>query len=153
MAKPVKRQYRSAVREEQARRTRARILEAANALFLENGYARTTVKDIASAADVAPDTVYAVFGTKVRVLTAIIDLRLVPDQSVANLTEHPDARAIRDERDQRRQIERFAAFITAVSARIRPAFEILRTASAVEAEAATVFREMDRSRLKNMRTY
>ncbi len=40
-----------------------------------------------------------------------------------------------------------------MSTRLRPVFEILRTASAVEPEMAAVFAEMDRSRLKNMQTY
>ena len=88
------RKYSSPVRDEQATRTRARILDAASELFLERGYAQTTMKDIADLAGVARDTVHAVFGNKARVLTALIDLRLVPDNSVANVTERSDAVAI-----------------------------------------------------------
>ena len=40
-----------------------------------------------------------------------------------------------------------------MSTQLRPVFEILRTASAVEPEMATVFEEMDRFRMKNMQTY
>ena len=148
-----KRKYSSVVREEQAARTRTRILEAASALFLERGYARTTMKDIAAQADVARDTVHAIFGSKARVLTSLIDVRLVPDSTVANVTQRPDAQAIKDEIDQRKQIELFAKFIAGISTELRPLFEILRTASAVEPEMAKVFREMDRFRLSNMRTY
>jgi AcrR family transcriptional regulator len=147
------RKYSSPVRDEQAARTRARILDAASQLFLERGYARTTMKDIADLADVARDTVHAVFGSKARVLTALIDVRLVPDGSVANITQRADAQAIRDEVDQRKQIELFAAFITGVSTHLRPVFEILRTASAVEPDMANVFEEMDRFRMKNMQIY
>lgn len=148
-----KRKYSSAVREEQAARTRLRILDAASELFLERGYARTTMKDIAAQADVARDTVHAIFGSKARVLTALIDLRLVPDGTVTNVTQRPDAQAIRDEVDQRKQIELFAKFITGISTELRPVFEILRTASAVEPEMAKVFQEMDRFRMNNMQTY
>jgi AcrR family transcriptional regulator len=148
-----KRKYSSVVREEQAARTRTRILDAASDLFLEHGYARTTMKDIAAHANVARDTVHAIFGSKARVLTALIDQRLVPDDSVANVTQRPDALAIRDEVDQRQQIELFARFIAGISTELRPVFEILRTASAVEPEMAKVFEEMDRFRLKNMQTY
>jgi AcrR family transcriptional regulator len=148
-----KRKYSSAVREEQAARTRLRILAAASELFLERGYARTTMKDIAAQADVARDTVHAIFGSKARVLTALIDLRLVPDGTVTNVTQRPDAQAIRDEVDQRKQIELFAKFITGISTELRPVFEILRTASAVEPEMAKVFQEMDRFRMNNMQTY
>ena len=38
--------------------TRTRIVDAARDLFVEQGYARTTIADIARAADVAPQTVY-----------------------------------------------------------------------------------------------
>ena len=148
-----KRKYSSVVREEQAARTRTRILDAASELFLGHGYARTTMKDIAAQADVARDTVHAIFGSKARVLTALIDQRLVPDDSVANVTQRPDALAIRDEVDQRQQIELLARFIAGISTQLRPVFEILRTASAVEPEMAKVFEEMDRFRLKNMQTY
>jgi AcrR family transcriptional regulator len=149
----VKRKYSSTVREEQAARTRTRILDAAAELFLERGYARTTIQDIAAGADVARDTVHAIFGSKARVLTALIDLRLVPDGTVTNVTQRPDAQAVKDEVDQRKQIELFARFITGISTELRPVFEILRTASAVEPEMAEVFEEMDRFRMNNMRTY
>jgi|SRR5215217_265201 AcrR family transcriptional regulator len=148
-----KRKYSSTVRDEQAARTRARILDAASDLFLERGYARTTMKDIAERADVARDTVHAIFGNKARVLTALIDVRLVPDAGVDNITQRPEALAIRDEADQGRQIEMFARFIAGISTGLRPVFEVLRTASAVEPEMARVFVEMDRYRMINMQTY
>jgi AcrR family transcriptional regulator len=148
-----KRKYSSAVREEQAARTRTRILDAAAELFLERGYARTTMKDIAVQADVARDTVHATFGSKARVLTALIDYRLVPDGSVTNVTQLPEALAIKGEVDQRKQIELFAKFIAGISTELRPVFEILRTASAVEPEMAKVFEEMDQFRMNNMQTY
>jgi AcrR family transcriptional regulator len=147
------RKYSSPVRDEQAARTRTRILEAASELFLQRGYALTTMKDIAELAGVARDTVHAVFGSKARVLTALIDLRLVPDGSAPSVRERPDALVIKAELDQREQIELLARFLTAISTQLRPVFEILRTASAVEPEMASVFEEMDRSRMRNMQTY
>jgi len=148
-----KRTYSSIVRDEQAMRTRTRILDAAADLFLARGYGRTTVKDIADQAGVARDTVHAVFGSKARVLTALIDRLLVPDDSVANVTERQDVQAVKNEVDQRKQIELFAESITQLSTGLRPVFEILRTASAVEPEMAKVFEEMDRYRMQNMQTY
>ena len=147
------RKYSSAVRDEQAARTRARVLDAAGELFVERGYARTTMQDVADRAGVARDTVHAVFGGKARLLTALIDVRLVPDGSVANVTQTPAAHAIKAERDPRKQIELFATWITELSTQLRPVFEILRTASAVEPEMAAVFSEMDRFRMQNMQLY
>ena len=152
MAKPVKkRAYSSPVRREQAALTRARIVEAAGALFVAQGYAQTTIRQIAQAANVSPDTVYAVFGTKARVLTALIDQRLAPDPNVDNVLDRPESHAVRDEPDQRRQLHFFARDVAAISARVRPVYEILRTASAVEPEMATVRAEMEEYRLQNMR--
>ena len=148
-----KRPYNSKIRVEQAAQTRARILDAAEELFLANGYARTPVRAIAEAAGVVPDTVYATFGNKARVLTALIDRRLVPDASVERARDRLDAQAFRAEPDQRRQLQLFAEFIAGISTNLRPIFEILRTASAVEPEAGAVFREMDNYRLQNMYVY
>ena len=145
--------YSSPARDEQAARTRARILDAATALFLERGYGRTTIKAIADRAEVARDTVHATFGSKARVLTALIDQRLVPDGSVANVSERPDSRAIKEETDQRRQIELLASFLAGLSTELRPVFEVLRTASAVEPQMAAVLAEMDGYRMRNMQLY
>jgi AcrR family transcriptional regulator len=141
------------VRDEQAARTRARVLDAAGELFLDRGYGHTTMQDIADRAGVARDTVHAVFGGKARVLTALIDQRLVPDGAVANITQTPAAQAIKEEADPRRQIDLFAQWISGISTQLRPVFEILRTASAVEPEMADVFAEMNRFRMKNMQVY
>jgi AcrR family transcriptional regulator len=149
----VKRAYSSPARDEQAARTRARILDAAAELFLDRGYGRTTIKEIAEAADVARDTVHATFGSKARVLTALIDQRLVPDGSVANVRQRPESQAVKDEHDQHRQIELLASFLAALSTELRPVYEVLRTASAVEPEMAAVLREMEDYRARNMQMY
>jgi AcrR family transcriptional regulator len=151
--KPVrKRPYSSAVRQEQAARTRVRILEAAGHLFESNGYARTTITAIAQQAGVANDTVYATFGSKARILTALIDERLAAGTGVGNVLDRPEAQAVRGQPDQRDQLHLFARDMAAISTRVRPLFEILRTASAVEPDMAAVHAEMDAYRLANMRT-
>jgi AcrR family transcriptional regulator len=151
MAKPVKRRsYVSALRSEQAARTRQLIVEAAAQLFVADGYARTPVKAIAERAGVAPDTVYASFGSKTRVLTAVLDWRLAPSGE-ASIMDAAGPRAIRDERDQRRQLRMFAREMADVSARTRPIYEVLRAASAAEPDVADVFAEMERYRLAQMR--
>jgi AcrR family transcriptional regulator len=50
------------------------ILTAARALFAEHGYARTPIRRIAEQAGVAPQTVYAHFGSKAGVLAGLVDL-------------------------------------------------------------------------------
>ena len=118
---------------------------------MSEGYARTPIRRIAEAAQVSPDTVYAVFGSKARVLTALIDQRLAPAPGVENVLHRPEATAVRDEADQCRQIHQFAHDMASISARVRPVYEILRTASAVEPAMAAIRAEMDAYRLRNMR--
>ncbi len=61
------------LRTERAAVTRRRIAEAARLLFATRGYAATTLREIAVAADVAVQTVYAVFGSKASILYALLD--------------------------------------------------------------------------------
>lgn len=66
-----KRQIKSTLRQRQAQATADMIVAAAKALFLERGYASTTIEAIAERADVAVSTVYAVFSSKRGILRAI----------------------------------------------------------------------------------
>ena len=147
------RPYSSTVRDEQARRTRARIVQAADALFLEKGYAKATMQDIAERAGVARDTVHAVFGTKAALIPAMVDLRLVPDESVANVAQSPEGQAVRDETDPVRQLERFADFITRLNVELRPVFEVMRSAAPSEPAVAEMLARLERNRMRNMRLY
>ena len=68
-----KRSYTAGLRQEQAEMTRRRILEAARRLLAAGGYSTVTMDDIAKEAGVAYQTVYAVFGTKLRLAEAMIE--------------------------------------------------------------------------------
>lgn len=67
----VKRQTKPTLRQRQAQATRHLITQAAQDLFLQQGYACTTIEAIAEQAGVAVSTVYAVFGSKRGILRAI----------------------------------------------------------------------------------
>lgn len=145
-----KRPYASNVRQEQAALTRRRILEAADELFAADGYARTTISRIAQRAGVASDTVYAVFGSKGRVLTALLDMHLVNAADVTNELELPEAKAIRQESDQRRQIALYVRFLLAALDRIGRVYVIMRSAAAVDDEMSSIHAEMQMYRARNL---
>jgi AcrR family transcriptional regulator len=68
-----RRSYNSTLRQEQARLTRHRIVEAGRRLLAKGTYSAVTMEEIAVEAGVSYQTVYAVFGNKLRVAQAIID--------------------------------------------------------------------------------
>lgn len=68
-----KRSYNAALRQEHAQATRLRILEAARRLLAAGSYSTVTMDDIAKEAGVAYQTVYSVFGTKLRLAEAMIE--------------------------------------------------------------------------------
>ncbi|MBX3068369.1 MAG: TetR/AcrR family transcriptional regulator [Cryobacterium sp.] len=58
------RTYRSKIRDRQAAETKRQILEAAMILFSEKGFSSTTIRAIAQSAEVTPQTIYGIFGSK-----------------------------------------------------------------------------------------
>ena len=74
--------YHSPRRAEQAIATRRAVLDAARELFIERGYAVTTVADIAHRARVAVDTVYAAVDRKsTRLNSSHEDLSRMPSSA------------------------------------------------------------------------
>ena len=61
-------------------RTAGSILEAAERLFLGRGYTATTMEDLSEAADVAVGSIYAHFGGKEGVYSALVDRALALDR-------------------------------------------------------------------------
>ncbi|HMM96247.1 TetR/AcrR family transcriptional regulator [Phycicoccus sp.] len=80
-------------REEQAQATKDRICAAARRLFADQGYRMTSVAAIAAEAGVAERTVYAAFGAKREILSAICETWLEDAHArelVAAAVDEPD---------------------------------------------------------------
>jgi len=75
-------------------RTRRELATAAAKLFLERGYAATTVQAIAEAADVSARTFFRYFPAKDDVVTAIVGTGT--DDLIEHLERHPEDRSLRD---------------------------------------------------------
>ena len=73
------RKYVSPGREQQALATKNRMLDAAETLLLEKGFAGMTIADVARKANVSPQTVYAVFNSKAGIIMAAIEDRVMRD--------------------------------------------------------------------------
>jgi AcrR family transcriptional regulator len=124
-------------RDRRARRaaeTRRRIVEAAGKLFVERGYAATTIDAVAAEADVAVETVYARFKNKRNLLGAYLDVSIVGDAAPVPLLDRPEIQAVVVATDQREQVRLAAGIARGVLERNAPVHAVIRTAIAVSPE-------------------
>ena len=140
MPPPVKRRsYDSPKRQEQAQATRRSILDAARDLFLDGGYAATTIQAIADAAGVAVQTVYAVFGNKRELLKQLVDVAVAGDDEPVPLDERFELQAIEEEPDQRRRVVFHARLMRQIMERAGPLGAVARQATVVDPEFAELW--------------
>jgi AcrR family transcriptional regulator len=82
-----RRRYDSPLRAAQAERTRTAILAAATELFETRGWSGTGMRDVAKAAHVSIETVYAAFGSKAVLLKQALDVAVVGDAAPVPLAD------------------------------------------------------------------
>jgi AcrR family transcriptional regulator len=145
--KKVKRPYDSSHRQEQAAETRRRIIAAAYDLFVERGYSKATLGDIAAKAGVAVETVYAAFGTKAELLRRVWYVHFRGDERDETLYDRPEMQAILAEPDLFTRIRQHARFVTANNRRIAPLLDMLTGAASSEPGAAAMLAEWAERRL------
>jgi AcrR family transcriptional regulator len=106
------------------------VLGAARDLFLEQGYARTSMETIAARAGVSAQTVYNQFGTKCELLAAVLDRAIAGDHAPVAVIERSWL-AVHDGELAADAIGRFATAATAILSRVAPLYDVIRSASAL----------------------
>jgi AcrR family transcriptional regulator len=150
MPERVKRRYDSTRRQEQARENRRRILAAAHELFVDKGYGSTTISEIAGAAGVAVETVYATFRNKPTLLHRAWDVAVGGDEQDVHLLERPEMRAVLGEADLPARFARFASVNTAIMRRTAGLRLAVQGAAGTDPAAASLLAEIDRARFEAM---
>ena len=150
MKQPVKRPYDASRRRAQARETQRTVLRAAHDLFVEQGYGRTTINQIAERAGVSPETIYATFKNKATILHRTWDVTVGGDDEDVVFHERPEVMAIRAEPDLAKRLALHARFSTATARRMTPFARSVQGAAASEPSAAVMLEEMQRQRLAGM---
>jgi AcrR family transcriptional regulator len=112
--------YTSPLRDDQARLTRRRVIDAARDLFLSRGYTGTTVGAIAHGAAVSVQTVYNSVGNKAAVLTAVYETALAGDDAPVAIAERPTFQSVLTETSARRCLTRYAALGRELGERAAP---------------------------------
>jgi AcrR family transcriptional regulator len=126
------RRYDSSRRQEGAARTRQQILDAGRALFMERGYAATTMGEVSARAKVAPATANAAFGGKAGLLKRLVDVGIAGDDEDIPVSERDAALQISAEPDPRRQCAMMAELVTEIHQRLAPLDDVLQQASGVD---------------------
>jgi AcrR family transcriptional regulator len=132
MPEPVKRNYSSTLRAEQARATRRAIVAAAGELFVRDGYGATTVDALALAAGVSRKTVFTSVGGKLEALKLARDWAIVGDDEPIPMLERPAIKAAYREKDARRVIAAYAATYVASAARVAPIHHVIESAKGLD---------------------
>ena len=152
MAKGVKtgRRYDARQRREQARQNRRAILEAAHRLFLDRGYAGTTIPDVAEASGLSVETVYKAFGNKPGLLKAAVDIAIVGDDAPVPMLERDLVQRIEAEPDAHKKLSMYGEHLAQSAPRHVPLQLLTRSAAASDKGAAEAWDAMQAERLFGM---
>ena len=133
------------------RRTRAAVVEAARTLFVERGFAATTIEAISDLSDTPQATVYRLFSSKFGILKAVLDVSIAGDDLAVPMVDRPRVRALLDDPDPVRQLTGFAALLRELLARTAPVHRLLADAAKSDADAASLLAALARQRHEGQR--
>lgn len=145
----VRRPYDNSKRQRAAEERQQRILDVATRLFVEQGWTRATIADIAAGAEVSEELVLKRFGSKVRLL--LTSFRR------AGFGPHPDLQAaietlgLEGVGTVEERIEVLVDFACSALSGLAPLVPALKHAADADAEAADVVRGLQQGRLATSR--
>lgn len=137
--------YHSPLRERQAAETRKNVLDAATRLFIERGWAGTTLAAVAADAGTAIETVYSAFGSKSGLLTAAIDVAILGDDLQAPLVDRLEFTAL-GEGGRSKRTAAAAHLIALAHLRSVPLLRALQEAAASDKPSATRWNKYESDR-------
>jgi AcrR family transcriptional regulator len=110
-------------------------------------YGRTTIAQVARAAGVAVETVYAAYRNKPTLLRHVWFATYRGDDGDLRLLDRPEIRAVLAEPDLATRLRAHAVVVTGVFRRIAPLLRALQGAATSEPAAAAMLAEFDERRL------
>ena len=144
------RRYDSSRRRAQAGQNRAAVIEAARSRFFADGYAGTTVGQIASDAGVSVETIYKAFGNKAGLLKAVFDVAVAGDDEPVAMADRDFIARIEAEPQARTKIEMYVAHLCESVPRAAPVQLLARDVGAADADAAGVYAQTRAEMLHGM---
>lgn len=147
------RRYDATRRQEAAAETRRAISMAARRLFLDRGYAATTMPAIAAEAGVALDTLYASIGPKPVLFRHLIETAISGGDEAVPAMQRDYVRQIEAEPDPAKKIAIYAHAVRQIMGRMAPLFAVLRDAAQTDDDLRTLWRGISERRAANMRLF
>lgn len=144
------RTYDATRRREQAQENRARVLGAARARFLADGYTATTIPAVASDAGVSVQTVYKAFGNKAGLLKAVFDVAVTGDDQPIPVAERDQIKQIQAEADPRTKLRMYSEYFVQGAQRGVAVELLARDAASGDPAAAAVWDQIQQERLTGM---
>jgi AcrR family transcriptional regulator len=143
-----RRGYDASGRRAQAQATRERILDNARELFVSQGYAGTSIAQIAAASGVSAPTVFTGFRSKVNLLRAAVETAIVGDDEPVALAERPAMRHVHAGATAQEVLTRYAAMFVDIAPRACPISLVVYHAADADPEIAALAAVLDEQRLR-----
>ena len=147
----VKREYRSTLRADQAARTRRTVVTAAAEMFVERGFAGTTIDAVATRAGVSRKTVFSAAGGKIDLLALAVDRAVAGDDESIPLADRDDVRAALNHDDPAELLAGWARRLVGIDERVGPLFRALEVAAESDDSALELLTQYQRRRLAGAR--
>lgn len=144
------RTYDATRRREQAQENRARVLDAARARFLAEGYTATTIPGVAHDAGVSIQMVYKAFGNKTGLLKAVFDVAVTGDDQPIPVAGRDQIKRIQAEPDPRSKLQMYSEYFVQGAQRAVAVELLARDAASGDPAAAAVWDQIQQERLTGM---
>jgi len=148
-----RRTYDSSGRRSTAARTQAHVVAVATRLMIEDGYARTSIPDVAAAAGVSVALVYAAFSNKAGLLKRVLDTAVAGDDDPVAIRDRPEVAAVAAAASGKRRCVLTAQIIAGANSRTAPLARVLRDAAGNDVDAAMVLDRAEAGRHAGMREF
>jgi AcrR family transcriptional regulator len=144
------RRYDSTRRRQQAQQNRHAVLAAARRRFLAQGYAATSIAEIAQDAGVSVEMVYKVFTSKAGVLKALFDVSVAGDDEPIPMAQRDVIQDVLNAPEAARKLEIYAKHLASTMPHSAAVQLLARDAAASSPDAAQVWKQLRHETLTAM---
>jgi AcrR family transcriptional regulator len=129
------------------------VLQAGRQRFLAQGYAATTIAEIAGDAGVSAETVYKTFASKAGILKALFDVSVAGDDDPTPMVQRDVIQQVLAAPDAAQKIAIYVNHLASTMPRSAPVQLLARDGAASSPDAATVWKQIRQETLTAMKMF